>query len=541
MPSGFIPNGMVANHSIAGSLSAQYCGDPMNASIVPLEAASKHSNGCIIWPPWRTSIRNRPPLVSSTTFANLWAAPWSRSSAFVHAVDMRHWTFGCAMTLGASTMAAAVAVARAPPAVTINRRRSIVTLPSSSRDELLVGPLGDVIPRADQRLELREGRMDFPGHGRLLRFLFHDLGGDLLELPEHQRRELDNLDCALELRLETLERDGILQMEVGRAIRVHGRHSVVEHAPQVDGQSLVGLLVEAELLHSARLVPARVVVVARRLVQVQQHVVMRRGPFGSVDHAALERSVDVHSGGQHRRGTDPRVDFAAEVRNAHPKPLEVADRADLLPEPAAHLRGVRVRRARDEVERSVSFLLELETLSLVEPCRHPLGVHAEGDSGEPLDRGLLVRPPLRGPKVGLDLALSGRLEALERLHDLAAREDLDPEPPAAHLLDHFGQSLGRALQLVEHRRKGGGHAPLHLWLRDDVRGIDDRGGADRRQRAACRHQEPPPLRYHRALLIPPRAGGRRLRPRGPTDPPAPGTSRTTRAPCAPWASFPTLP
>jgi len=30
----------------------------------------------MIWPPGKTSIRNRPPLVSSTTFASRWAAPW---------------------------------------------------------------------------------------------------------------------------------------------------------------------------------------------------------------------------------------------------------------------------------------------------------------------------------------------------------------------------------------------------------------------------------------------------------------------------------
>src|SRR5262250_1066528 len=266
MPSGFIPNGMVANHSIAGSLSAQYCGDPMNASIVPLEAASKHSNGCIIWPPWRTSIRNRPPLVSSTTFANLWAAPWSRSSAFVHAV----------------------AVARAPPAVTINRRRSVVTLPSSSRDELLVGAFGDMVPRAHQRLEFRERRVDLLRHRRLLGCLLDDLGGDLPELAQHRHGELDDLDRTLELRLETLERDGILQVEVGRSIGVHGRHGVIEHASQVDRQPLVGFLVEAELLHGAGLVLARVVVVARGFVETQLHVVVRPDPFGDVDHAALE-------------------------------------------------------------------------------------------------------------------------------------------------------------------------------------------------------------------------------------------------------------
>ena len=133
MPSGFMPNGMVANHSSAGSLSVQYCGDAMNASIVPLEAASKHSNGGMIWPPGKTSIRNRPPLISSTTFASRWAAPWSMSSAAVQAVDIRHWTFGWAMTLGASTTAAAPAAASAPPAFTMNRRRCMVLTSSRAK------------------------------------------------------------------------------------------------------------------------------------------------------------------------------------------------------------------------------------------------------------------------------------------------------------------------------------------------------------------------------------------------------------------------
>jgi hypothetical protein len=44
-------------------------------------------------------------------------------------VDIRHWTFGCAMTLGASTMAAAAAAATTPPAVAMNLRRSVITLP----------------------------------------------------------------------------------------------------------------------------------------------------------------------------------------------------------------------------------------------------------------------------------------------------------------------------------------------------------------------------------------------------------------------------
>jgi hypothetical protein len=101
----------------------------MNASMVPCEAASKQPNCGMIWPPWKTSIRNRPPLISSTTFARRSAAPWRWSSAGVQVVDIRHWTFGCAMTLGASTMAEAATAAIAPPAFTMNRRRSVITPP----------------------------------------------------------------------------------------------------------------------------------------------------------------------------------------------------------------------------------------------------------------------------------------------------------------------------------------------------------------------------------------------------------------------------
>jgi hypothetical protein len=100
----------------------------MNASMVPREAASKHSNGCMIWPPGKTSIRNRPPLISSIAFASRWAAPRWTSNTAVKAVDIRHWIFGWAMTLGALTTEEAAAAATTPPAVAMNLRRSVLTL-----------------------------------------------------------------------------------------------------------------------------------------------------------------------------------------------------------------------------------------------------------------------------------------------------------------------------------------------------------------------------------------------------------------------------
>jgi hypothetical protein len=74
----------------------------MKASMVPFDAASKQSSGCMIWPLGKTSIRNRPSLISSTTFARRSAVPCN-SFDRAQVVDMRHWTFGCAMTLGASS------------------------------------------------------------------------------------------------------------------------------------------------------------------------------------------------------------------------------------------------------------------------------------------------------------------------------------------------------------------------------------------------------------------------------------------------------
>src|SRR6266567_1356307 len=156
----------------------------MNASTVPFEAASKHSNGGMIWPPGKTSIRNRPPLICSTTVASRWAAPCRMSIAGVHAVDIRHWTFGWAMTLAQSVTVAAATAAIAPLAVTMNLRRSVVTLPSSHRDELMVGAFGDVVPGAHQRLELREGGVHLPGHRSFLGFFPDDLGRELLEVAQ---------------------------------------------------------------------------------------------------------------------------------------------------------------------------------------------------------------------------------------------------------------------------------------------------------------------------------------------------------------------
>ena len=85
-----------------------------------------------------------------------------------------------------------------------------------------------MVPGCKQRLELREGRVNLPGHGALLGFFLDHLARELLEIAQHRRRVLDDLDLALELGPEPIERDGILNVEVGETVDLNGGGGMVE-------------------------------------------------------------------------------------------------------------------------------------------------------------------------------------------------------------------------------------------------------------------------------------------------------------------------
>src|SRR6185369_6304920 len=110
---------------------------------------------------------------------------------------------------------------------------AIPGLPSPLR-ELVVHALGDLVPGSEQRLELRERRIHLLRHGALLGMVPDDIDRDLLEIAQHHRRELDELDLALELCLDSLEGDGVLRVEVHEANDLGGRHGQVEDASEVD-------------------------------------------------------------------------------------------------------------------------------------------------------------------------------------------------------------------------------------------------------------------------------------------------------------------
>src|SRR5690348_14113731 len=139
------------------------------------------------------------------------------SNTWVKPVDMRHWIFSCAITLGASTMPATAAAIR-PLAVAMNRRRSVVTRSlRSCRHEPVVSTLRHLIPGTKERLEPRVGGVDLLGHGALLGFLSGHLRRELSEIAQHRRRKRKHLDLGLELGLELLQRHRVPGMELGEA------------------------------------------------------------------------------------------------------------------------------------------------------------------------------------------------------------------------------------------------------------------------------------------------------------------------------------
>jgi hypothetical protein len=75
--------------------------------------------------------------------------------------------------------------------------------------------------------------------------------------------------------------------------------------------------------------------------------------------AVYERGVDVAARDEDDRAASLGDHLAAEARDAHLEPLEVAGRVEFLPEPSGHLRGHRRARARHEIVGGVRLLPEL--------------------------------------------------------------------------------------------------------------------------------------------------------------------------------------
>src|SRR3954468_23272163 len=89
--------------------------------------------------------------------------------------------------------------------------------------------------------------------------------------------------------------------------------------------------------HGAAFPEARVVIELRYLVEAELLVVVRADPLRGVDRALLQRRIDVRATELLRHDAELRHDEARHAADTHLDALQVVDRLDLLPEPAAHL------------------------------------------------------------------------------------------------------------------------------------------------------------------------------------------------------------
>src|SRR6516164_1063843 len=118
----------------------------------------------------------------------------------------------------------------------------------------------------------------------------------------------------------------------------------------VGGQSVPQLLVDAERQYGARFMEPGVIVELRYLVQSQDHVVPRTGPFARIDRARFQGGRDFASRKIDDDCAKPPQDLAAQTRHAVTQRAVAFQTRDLLREPAAHLHaGVRGRQRLDVV------------------------------------------------------------------------------------------------------------------------------------------------------------------------------------------------
>src|SRR5262249_46311562 len=150
-----------------------------------------------------------------------------------------------------------------------------------------------------------------------------DLNGQFLEITEHWHWELDDLDLALELDLESLQCDRVLHMVIRQAINLYDLSCVREGLSEIDRKRLVRLFVEAESGHGSGLVPAGIIVVARGVVQAALDFVVRPGPVRAVEHAALEGGVDDGSRSEDDRAARLGFHLAAETWDTQSEASEV--------------------------------------------------------------------------------------------------------------------------------------------------------------------------------------------------------------------------
>ena len=228
---------------------------------------------------------------------------------------------------------------------------------------------------------------------------------------------------------------------------------------QVLGQGIHCLLIDQQLQHRLRLLPARVVVVLGRLVQTEGQIVVRADPVSGVDGAGLQRGEHFAARQVHGGRAEARQHFAAEARHADLQAAQIAQRIDFLVVPAAHLHAGVSDHHRLHAEGCIGLFPELLAVAFAEPGVHFDGGQPERDRGEELRGRDLAFPVVGGAVTQFGGAAGNGIEHFQRRHQFAGGVDLDGQAAVAHHLDAVGQALGGGAQARVVLRPGGDHFP----------------------------------------------------------------------------------
>ena len=236
------------------------------------------------------------------------------------------------------------------------------------------------------------------------------------------------------------------------------------------GQLVVRRLVHQQLAARHLLVPAREVVELGDLVEAELHVHHRHRELRGVDHAALERRIDVGRGQQLGGDAELLHHLRAEAEEAHLHALQLGQRFDLLAEPAGGLGADAEDIDGGQAVLGVDLVPQLVAAAVPLPGQELADTRAERHRGEECRRGIFTGVIARRRPARLDRSLGDRIEALERGNQRAGLEELDFELASGHALDVLREAHTGRAKVRERAAEGALHLPADSFLGAGRRG-----------------------------------------------------------------------
>ena len=216
--------------------------------------------------------------------------------------------------------------------------------------------------------------------------------------------------------------------------------------------------------------PAWEIVELGDLMEAQLGVHRRHRELGRVDHAALQRRIDVSRRQQLGGDAELLHHLCAEAEEPHLQPLQLLDRLDLVAEPAGGLGRDGEGVDREQAVLGVDLVAQLVAAAEPLPAEELADRRAERHRGEEGERRILAGVVARRRPARFDRALGHRVEALQRRDQRAGLVELDLELAARQPLDILREAHGRGAEMRQLAAERALHLPADFFLRVGICG-----------------------------------------------------------------------